>query len=247
MRKDLLIEGQVYHIFTRSIAAYKIFNNDHEYARMLDAISYYQREKPEIKFSQFLLLEQTTQHTKKEFFRNRHVLVDIIAYCFMPTHIHLILRQNMQNGISIFMSNILNSYTRYFNIKHKRKGPLWESRFKNVLVEDDDYLLHLTRYVHLNPVTAELVDKPEEWVFSSYKEYLLPAAGGDKICSFNDVVDTDPSEYKRFVEDRSSYQRQLARIKSLLLDGDNEHEPTTTYAVEVGYRGKGGGYEKEEI
>jgi putative transposase len=79
----------------------------------------------------------------------------------MPTHIHLVLRQLKDGGISKFMSNILNSYSRYFNIKHNRKGPLWEGRFRKVLVGSDEQLLHLTRYVHLNPVTACLVDKPK--------------------------------------------------------------------------------------
>ena len=70
------------------------------------------------------------------------------------------------------MRRLLNSYTRYFNEKIKRKGPLWEGRFKKVLVNSDEQLLHLTRYVHLNPVSAGIVEKPEDWPCSSYREYI---------------------------------------------------------------------------
>jgi putative transposase len=116
------------------------------------------------------------------------------------------------------MSTILNSYTRYFNTKHKRKGPLWESRFKSVLVETDEQLLHLTRYIHLNPVTAFLVDKPEEWKASSYNEYLLKVSGSDRTCNYDGILDIEPSSYRKFVEDRISYQRELAKIKELLIE-----------------------------
>jgi putative transposase len=134
----------------------------------------------------------------------------------MPTHLHLILKQLKHNGISIFMNNILNSYTRYFNTKHKRKGPLWEARFKNILIEKDEYLLHLTRYIHLNPVTASLINKPEDWLASSYREYIEKNA--EKICQYDDVLKTEPISYKQFVDDRISYQRELAKIKQYLFD-----------------------------
>ncbi|MCM8795996.1 MAG: transposase [Candidatus Omnitrophica bacterium] len=144
--------------------------------------------------------------------------VEIIAYCIMPTHLHLILKQLKNNGISVFMGNILNSYSRYFNLKHKRKGPLWEGRFKNILVKNDEQLLHLTRYIHLNPVTASLVSNPEDWNASSYREYLQQVQAVEKICKYDDILEIDPVSYKKFVEDRISYQRDLAKIKNLIFE-----------------------------
>jgi len=135
----------------------------------------------------------------------------------MPTHVHFILKQLKQNGISIFMNHILNSYTRYFNTKHKRKGPLWEARFGSVLVEIDEHLIHLTRYVHLNPVAAKLVDKPENWKFSSYQEYLLQIPE-DKICTYDELLDIIPNSYREFVEGRISYPQELQRIKKLFFE-----------------------------
>lgn len=143
--------------------------------------------------------------------------VDIIAYCLMPTHIHLIFKQLEDNGISRSVNNILNSYTRYFNIKHKRKGPLWESRFKSKRIESDEQLLHLSRYIHLNPVTAFLSDKPESWQYSSYKEFL-GIKETPTFCNFTNHINIFPADYKKFTEDRISYQRELAKIKDLLTE-----------------------------
>jgi putative transposase len=134
----------------------------------------------------------------------------------MPTHIHLILKQLAPSGISIFVGNVLNSYTRYFNLKHHRKGPLWESKFQNILVKGDEQLLHLTRYIHLNPVTALLTDKPQNWKFSSYNEYL--GQTNYPICQYKDLIEFDQNKYKKFVLDRISYQRELAIIKKITLD-----------------------------
>ena len=76
--------------------------------------------------------------------------MEIICYCLMPNHLHLLLRQLMDGGISKFMSNFANSYTRYFNTKSKRKGPVFEGKFKAKRIETDEQLLHLSRHIHLN-------------------------------------------------------------------------------------------------
>lgn len=218
MRRNLLVSGQIYHVFSRSIAKFVIFNNEKELSRVTETIRYYQQEKPEIKLSRYLEMKEIPRHAQTNLISEKEKLVQIIAYCIMPTHIHLILKQLKDNGISMFMSNVLNSYTKYFNTKHERKGPLWETRFKSVLVENDDYLLHLTRYIHLNPVTAELVDAPEDWKASSYEEYASETSNESRICKYDHILNTKPNLYRQFVEDRVSYQRELAKIKFLILD-----------------------------
>jgi len=189
---------------------------------MRNTARYYQVKNMAHRFSWFLELDKIKKDGFSKHFisisQGKEKLVQIIAYCLMPTHVHLVLKQLEENGISIFMGNILNSYSRYFNTKHKRKGPLWEGRFKNVLVDNDEQLLHLTRYIHLNPATAYLVDKPEDWTMSSYKEYLLEANKDNRICEYDDILDINTPSYKTFVEDRVSYQRELVSIKKLLLE-----------------------------
>jgi len=207
--RGVLVTGEIYHIYSKSIAEFVIFNNDVEFSRMKEMILYYQTERQHVNFAK--VIERGAKQAA-----DSRKLVDIVCYCPMPTHLHLALKQLRDKGISDFMRRILDSYTRYFNIKHNRKGPLWEGRFKRVLVESDEQLLHLTRYIHLNPPTAYLVNNPIDWKWSSYEEYISNNKHG--ICKFDDVLDIKPDSYKTFVENRISYQRELAKIKNLMLD-----------------------------
>ncbi|RLC36138.1 hypothetical protein DRH29_05175 [candidate division Kazan bacterium] len=208
-------------MLTKSIAGFKIFNINSDFLRIRRALQYYQVKNRVLKFSQFLTLKEVK---KKGFDKcvssvilpKDKNLIQIVAYCIMPTHLHLILKQLKENGISIFMGNLLNSYSRYFNIRYKRKGPLWEGRFKSILIENGEYLLHLTRYIHLNPTTANLVRKPEDWELSSYKEYILNKK--DALCDYSDLLDISKKSYREFVEDRISYQKELHKIKRLILE-----------------------------
>jgi len=216
MRKEKLSEGSVYHIFTKSIAGFVIFNNQVEYNRMLEGIRFYQMGKPLLSFARFCECSKEKQILISKAAQGEDQ-VEIIAFCLMPTHVHFILKQKKEEGISFFMKNLLNSHTRYFNKKHGRKGPLWEGRFKNVLVEDDTQLMHLTRYVHLNPVTAHIIEAPENWEHSSFNEYM-GKTNGKSICEFKDLFDVSPGTYSEFVKDRIGYQRELANIKKIILD-----------------------------
>src|SRR3990167_539504 len=135
MREKSLVNEYYYHIINRSIAGFYIFNNDTEYQRMLDTMVFYQQSSPPTKFSRFteysiarkkIMYQQLSTYEVDSLGHTNKKLVEIISYCLMPTHFHLILKQNQDFGISKYMCQTENSYTRYFNIKHKRKGPLWE-------------------------------------------------------------------------------------------------------------------------
>jgi len=221
-RKDPFANGQIYHVINKSIEGFRIFPSVASYQRMKYLIMYYQVAVKMQKFSQFVELKFVRENGFEVALNNmtanysRHI--QIIAYCLMPTHIHIVVKQLLKNGASIFMANVLNSYARYFNTKYNRKGPLWSGRFKNVLVETDEQLIHLTRYVHLNPTTAALVDKPEEWQFSSYMEYVNPGAIENRLCEFKELVGMKPGEYQKFTNDHKDYQRQMALIKGLALE-----------------------------
>ena len=115
----------------------------------------------------------------------------------------------------------INNNNRYIDIL--TFGKIYKVLCSNVnpsyiLVKNDEQLLHLTRYLHLNPVTAKIVDRPEEWEFSSFNEYLEKESGVQSICEFKDLLDINPSQYRKFVNDQISYQRELAKIKKLLID-----------------------------
>lgn len=214
--------GQIYHVFTKSIANFKVFNSEENYCRIMDAIKYYQVEQMPFRFSRFLELKNYEKNSFEKHFASfvdgKEKGFQIVAYCIMPTHLHLVLKQLKENAVSAFMRKTLDSYTRYFNVKYKRKGPLWEGKFKSILVETDEYLLHLSRYIHLNPVTSYLVDAPEDWKYSSYLEYISKSENAESLCEYDGLFDITPSMYQNFVEDRIGYQRELAKIKHLLLE-----------------------------
>lgn len=217
-RKVPLIENRIYHIVSRSIAGYKVFRNKRDYERMKELFVYYRVKNTPMRYSFYLEIKRTNKNILRKLSVKEESLVEIIAYCLMPTHIHLVLHQICEDGISIYMRRILNSYTRYFNTKMKRKGPLWESRFKSIEVQTDEQLYHLTRYVHLNPVTARIVEKPEEWEFSSYKEFTDNMEEENRICEFSQFLTIEPHGYKDFVLSRIDYQRELAEIESVFLE-----------------------------
>uniref|UniRef100_A0A7C4NYZ4 Transposase IS200-like domain-containing protein n=1 Tax=Thermodesulfobacterium geofontis TaxID=1295609 RepID=A0A7C4NYZ4_9BACT len=204
---------EIYHVFTKSIAKFTVFLDHKDYARMIELLKYY-KNKPILKFSDYKKLKETKVYYNSV--KSETPFVEIIAYCLMPTHIHLVLQEISPSGISEYMRIVLDSYTRYFNKRIGRKGPLWEGRVKRVLVESDEQLLHLTRYVHLNPVSAGIVEKPEDWVYSSYREYI--GMEKEKVCNKEKFFDFSKKEYKKFVEDRIDYQRSLEIIKHIILE-----------------------------
>ncbi len=141
----------------------------------------------------------------------------IHGFCFMKNHIHLIL-QVSENHISSAMQNLSSRYTRYINRKEKRIGHLFQGRFKSILIEDSDYLLQLIRYVHLNPVRAGIVAKPEHYPWSGHRAYL----GAETIlwltqdwilAKFDDSEFTARRCYEKYVNEESLAEIPLNRSK----------------------------------
>jgi len=209
-------DDAVFHIFNRSIAGFNIFSGANEYEKFTSMLSYFLNPGRTLTFSEYVRRNGDRTFAKLTTEVPADARLQLIAYCLMPTHFHLVLFQRDANAISNFMHDVQSSYSQFFNLKHNRKGPLWEGRFKHVLCETEDQLLHLTRYVHLNPVTARLVERPEEWAASSYQEYI--ATSERTICCFKPFLEINPATYQSFVQTRINDQRMLAEIKKMLLD-----------------------------
>lgn len=219
MNQFKLNDFQIHHVFNKSISGFNIFNNQNEIERFLLITLYYNNTESKSKFSYFSENNKKIPNIKEYIYtqyKTQNRILEIIAYCIMPTHFHFIFAFEDKDSLSKFMSNLLNSYSRYFNLLKNRKGPLWEGHYKTVAVETDEQLLHLTRYIHLNPVTNYLVNTPEEWEFSSYKEFLNEEE--NYFCNYNSIMEIKKTEYKQFVEDSIDYQRQLAKIKKITLE-----------------------------
>jgi putative transposase len=209
-----LINNEVYHVFNRGSDKRDIFLKSKDYKRFTKTFYYYQHIGPKPKFSML----------SKETFNNFHPtpnskLVEIFSYCLMPNHFHFLVRQLKTNGVSIFMSQVLNSYTKYFNIKRKRIGPLFQGAFKTTRVESDEQLIHLSRYIHLNPVVSGIVNSPNNYTWSSYKEY---ADNAREFCSTDLILELFPSrkEYCKFIEEQIEYGITLEIIKHQLINDE---------------------------
>ena len=103
----------------------------------------------------------------------RHLIeetLDVLAYCLMPNHYHLLVRCQTA-AVSEAMQRLSMAYTKAMNRRYNRVGSLFQGQFQAIAVASDEYLYHLTRYLHLNPVKAGLVTHPKDWEFSSYREY----------------------------------------------------------------------------
>ena len=210
-----------YHIYTRSVDDLLTFSNPINCQRFIDLMTYYAVDKPPTRFSYFKRwIQGATPEELSHYSKNITYIIKIHSYCLMPNHIHLLVSQLKDNGIHDFFRRTLNAYSRFFNLKYHRKGPLFESNFQAVLIDSDQYLIHLVRYIHLNPVTAYIVEDPTNYQFSSYNLYLNPSKTPSPfetktILQYFKNID----DFKQFHLEYKHEQRLTAKIrKELLID-----------------------------
>ncbi len=221
-RKTILATGEIYHIFNRGVARQPTFINKSDYDQALLSIFYYRVKKPPVKLSKFKEINITDRNKiLKEIYSDRNGLVEIISYVLMPNHFHLLIKQTTDNGISTFMSKFTNSYTKYLNTKHNRPGPVFQGIFKSVHVETEEQLIHLSRYIHLNPLVSFVVTEKNflAYPWSSLAAYFGPKQ--EKLAS--EIVLSsfkDRDAYRKFVLDHADYAKQLELIKHLTIAED---------------------------
>ncbi len=133
--------------------------------------------------------------------------VELLAYCLMPNHFHLMLVQHSKQGMEKLMRCVLTNYVMYFNKKYQRAGHLFQSSYKAVMLTNNAHFLHLSRYIHLNPKELPNTD-PLQWPYSSYLDYLgkrktLWVHPGPILACFQTLgpISKNFSSYRRFVED----------------------------------------------
>jgi len=137
------IEGAFYHVMLRGNAGQNIFNSP----------------------AHFLAFEELIEEGVERFGHRIH------AYCWMKNHVHLAIEAGQQ-PLSKVIQNVSFRYTRWFNKKENQSGHLFQGRFKAILIEEDQYLLELVRYIHLNPVRAGITKYPEEYLWNSHNTYI---------------------------------------------------------------------------
>jgi REP element-mobilizing transposase RayT len=189
-RGDTFSQGQYYHVYNRGAGRSAIFLNDVDYDRLLRLLKYHAERYG----------------------------ATVIAYCLMPNHYHILLRQETDVPLSKFMQNVFNAYVQGFNLQQARTGTLFEGRFKHSHVDQWQYLVVLCRYIHLNPVKAKLAKGPEDWPYSNYREWIGTRAGRLVDRAFVQEYFSCAEDYARFVNAAVDQERSASKIWRYMLD-----------------------------
>lgn len=156
-----------YHIYNRGVDKHIIFKDKQDYAVFLNYLKEYLSPIPGINLKRTISVNDKDYQIKDYQCQNHHAKIILICYCQMPNHYHILIKQKHPKDIEFFLRSLATRYTGYFNKRHQRTGPLFEGTYKAVLINSDEQLIHLSRYIHLNPHPKSLISQP-----SSYPDYL---------------------------------------------------------------------------
>jgi len=181
----------------------KIFLDDQDFAVFMSYLKEYLSFK-DVKGLKSIVTSENATAIQKDKARNLLALnnffneIELIAYCLMPNHFHFLLRQANKDGIDKFIKSLSTRYTMYFNKKHKRVGKLYQGVYKAVLVESESQLLHLSRYIHLNP------KKSDPSLPTSFPDFLkqknTPWIHPEYVLNYFQRDNGQESSYLKFVE-----------------------------------------------
>ena len=150
---------------------------------------------------------------------------EIYAYCFMSNHVHLVLKEKNIGDISLIMKRILSKYARWFNMKYNRSGAL-ASKFKSAPVEINEYFLPLIKYIHHKPLKASIVDKPDKYPYSSYREYVYKA----------ELVDTTFLMDKISLQDFIEHHQMIENIQFFVSDKTKKSDEDIIFLMKKQYK-----------
>ena len=212
--KNILKEfapNSYYHIYNRGVAKQSIFLDENDYKTFLGYLKLY------------LIVHDKNDKTRpsrklKNYFQN----LILLSYCLMPNHFHLFVFQKDIEIMTEFMRSLGTKYSMYFNKRYKRVGPVFQSRYKAVMVKSETQFIYLSKYIHRNPL--DILPSGTDldgYKYSSYQNYLgrfnQTWVETSEILSYFSKINSGES-YKKFVEEVD--ETDLIRIKNLVLDLD---------------------------
>lgn len=197
-RDKIFFVGGFYHVYNRGFLKRKIFYSEKDADGFVERMAELCGEKS----------------------LNLHV------YCLMPNHFHMLVEQKVENGVGDFLSRLQGGYAKFFNKKYEQKGQVFEGRFKAKLIETDEYLLQVSKYIHRNPVVAGLIKNGLTYKWSSYRSYVSELRDNflvvDRILSyFNKTAKT--SSYRSFVDGEFDEKWPLL-LDDEFIDMKNDYE-----------------------
>jgi putative transposase len=203
LRKQPLVEGEVYHIYNRGAHKQQIFKNEFDYSRYV-LLLHLANSKMPVNLRD--LFKEYKGRSFVDIFENEKIherLVDILAYSLMPNHFHLVVRQKEENGIATFMKKLATGYSMYFNTKYEHSGTLFQGRFKSSHIDSEEYFRYIFAYVHLNPLDIFQADWKTNGIknkkgagkflvnypYSSFSDYPNSNRPERRVLSLTDIPD----------------------------------------------------------
>ena len=175
--KEDFISGAIFHIYNHAIDDYLLFYDDVDYDFFLHTLN---------------------KNIEK-------IPASVFAYCLMPNHYHFLIRQDSDEKIYRIFNYTFIAYAQYFNKKYNRKGPLFRSPLQHKAVSNQEYLIQLCKYIHMNPVSANLVENPGDWIYSNYLEWIKERNGKLFTKEIHEKYYPDPEAYKVYMTSYSNF------------------------------------------
>ncbi len=224
------VDDSYYHIYNRGVEKRIIFQDQQDYSVFLSYLSNYLLPKNEKELRSKLGDPHCSYKDRDKILKllrlkNFNEKISLIAYCLMSNHFHLLVHQTSADTIDQFMQSLSTRYAIYFNKKYKRTGSLYEGNYKAVLIETDEQLLHLSRYIHYQanflqgvPLQGEHPSSYPNYLEKISQEWVKPdeVLGFFKYSTRTKAID-DVQSYQSFVEE---YKDSVERISRLTLDED---------------------------
>lgn len=215
---DPFSTGHFYHVYNKSMDTFRPFSNSVYALHFMNLVWYYRSSRCKVSYSCYdNAPEELKDRFKKDIVNPEYFQIEILTYCIMPTHYHLLLKQNRKWGILKFMNNVSNAFTRFYNLLNERKGPIFIPRYKSRIIHTEEQLIHVSRYIHLNPYSSEIVKSFAElfnYRFSSLKEYLYhPKLVNTSFILNSGYFLKNKKKYKSFIINHAEYQKSLECIK----------------------------------
>ena len=182
-KRPQLANGEIYHIVIRAIENLKLFRDQKDYFRMTHNLFEFNDEAPVVS-----TYRKNGTRSVLVPLRKRKILVDVLAFCLMPNHLHLLIRQFRDGGVSKLMRKIGAGYGLYYNQKYKRNGHLLQGRYKIVHIKNDNQLKVIFVYIHTNPVAILVPNWKEEGINSRELQKILNFLENYKWSSYQDYL-----------------------------------------------------------
>jgi len=208
-------ENGIYHIYNRGVGKMKIFKDDQDFRVFLSRLK--ENLFPEKKKIENSIL-------KKEVYKRKLLppkSFDLICYCLMPNHFHLLIQQKTNFPISKIISKVCTSYSMYFNKRYNRVGSLFQDTFKAVFIENNEQLLWTSLYIHENPIKGNLIKNLKNYEWSSFKDYVR--LNNTSICKKDILLDqfNSTKSYLKYFENpkkNKEAQNQMIGFLDLFID-----------------------------